>query len=145
MELPWPGCVWLWSPWVNVAAGLNPRRIERNQNYPTDYLGGNFGVWGVSTFAEKHDPHDPYLSPLGHPFRVESPIWLQCGEVEVLYADDIAIAKELEGVAGNRVELLVKEAMPHDIILVGGLLGFHREAAECAQKAGEFLRGNRKL
>lgn len=63
----------------------------------------------------------------------------------MLYADDIAIAKELEGVAGNRVELLVKEAMPHDIILVGGLLGFHREAAECAQKAGEFSRGNRKL
>jgi len=48
-------------------------------------------------------------------------------------------------VEGNRVELLVKEAMPHDIILVGGLLGFHREAAECVKKAGEFLRENRKL
>ncbi len=95
--------------------------------------------------TEKHDPRDHYLSPLGHPFRCQSPVWIQCGDAELLYADGMAIAKEFESVAGNRVELLVKEAMPHDIILVGAMLGFHREAAECAKKAGEFLRENRKL
>jgi acetyl esterase/lipase len=145
LDLPWPACIWLWSPWVNIARSLDPQNFGRNPNHTTDYLCGSFGAWGASTFAEKHNPRDPYLSPLGHPFRSQSPIWVQCGEAEVLYADDTAIAKEFEGVEGNRVELLVKEAMPHDIILVGGLLGFHREAAECVKKAGEFLRENRKL
>jgi hypothetical protein len=61
----------------------------------------------------------------------------------VLYDDDKKLAEQFEGVKGNKVQLLVKQNVPHDIILVGPVAGFAKEAGECAKEAGEFLRTNR--
>jgi acetyl esterase/lipase len=145
-SLPWPGCIWLWSPWVDVEAARNTKNIAQSPQFGTDYLGPGFGYWGVSTFAPLGagiDGSSPWLSPLNHPFESKTPMWIQTGSLEVLYEDDVKIAGQFKEIAGNKVDLLVKEGVPHDIILVGPLTGFTKEAAEIAKAAGEFLRAER--
>jgi acetyl esterase/lipase len=142
LGLPWPGCVWLWSPWVNIQAGLDPKNIALSPQYHTDYLGPNFGYWGSSTLTFNKNPRDPYISPLGHPFQSKSPIFVQTGRAEVLYDDNIEIAQQFKD-QGTTVELLVKQNAPHDIILIGPLIGFAKEAQDSAKVAGEFLRSTR--
>ena len=138
--LAWPAAALLWSPWVNVHGSLDRRRIERNPNYTTDYIGGRFGQWGALelTGYGRIDATDPYLSPLGHAFRSETPVWMQVGDKEVLCREDLEMAKQFE-VAGTRVGVDVKENTPHDIIMAGHILGFQREAKEAAIAAGMFI------
>jgi acetyl esterase/lipase len=145
VDLPWPGCIWLWSPWVDVEAGRDPANINQSSNEATDYLGGGFGQWGSDSFAPKGkvDSANPYLTPLGNAFASRTPIWIQTGDAEVLYDDDVEIASQFKKIAGNTVELEVTKGTPHDIILVGHLLGFNKEASEAAKKASEFLRRER--
>jgi acetyl esterase/lipase len=140
--LPWPGCVWLWSPWVNVQAGLDTKNIAMSPQYHTDYLGPGFGYWGSSTFIGHHNPLDPYISPLNNAFPSKSPIFVQTGRAEVLYDDDVEIAQQFKD-QGTKVQVVVKQNAPHDIILIGHLLGFHVEAQDSTKVAGEFLRANR--
>lgn len=161
--------------------GMDPMRIWHNPQYPTDYLSGKFGHWGSTSFcggeAGDHggvgagrkgetavvDPKDPFVSPLGNPFSVGAPMFIQCGRAEVLYNDDVKIAQQFKDVKGNKVELVVAETAPHDIILIGKfqpshfrnyftmavdqypghLLGFQKEARDLARQAGEFLRTHR--
>ena len=72
----------------------------------------------------------------------KTPFWIHTGDAEVLYHDDIKLAEELKNV-GNKVDLVVDEAAPHDILLIGHMIGFTEEAAKAAKKAGEFLKANR--
>ncbi|KAF2397024.1 alpha/beta-hydrolase [Trichodelitschia bisporula] len=141
--LPSPGCVWLWSPWTNIAAGLDAHEMESSPNYSTDYLNSEFGSWGAHTFTAGKDALQPYVTAYGNPFACKTPIWVQTGDAEILYEEDTEFVQQMESVKGNKIELFVSEAMPHDIILVGRILGFETEAAAAAKKAGEFLRAER--
>ena len=38
------------------------------------------------------------------------------------------------------VELHKEDGVPHDILAIGWILGFHHEASKCARRAGDFLR-----
>jgi acetyl esterase/lipase len=146
VDLPTPGCSWYWSPWVNIDAARDPKNIANSPQYSTDYLTSGFGMWGARSFApagQGFDPASPYVSPFGNPFKSKTPLWIQTGDAEVLYSDDVEIAEQFKKIAGNKVELEISENMPHDIILVGHMLGFTREAAVAAKKAGEFLRAER--
>jgi acetyl esterase/lipase len=140
--LPWPGCVWLWSPWVDVKAGLNPSNIYKSPQYTTDYLGPGFAYWGSELFSMNKNPLDPYLTPLNNTFLSKSPIFIQTGRAEVLYDDNYEIAQQFMD-NGTKVELVVKRNAPHDIILVGHIIQFQVEAGEAAKVAGNFLRANR--
>jgi acetyl esterase/lipase len=145
--LPSPGCIWLWSPWVDVEAARDPKNIANSPQYPTDYLGPGFGGWGVNTFCplgKGIDAGSPWLSPLNNPFETKTPMFIQTGDAEVLYEDDVKIAGQFKE-AGNKVGLEVTPGVPHDIILVGVMIGFSKEAAEIAKKAGEFLRAERAM
>jgi len=140
--LGFPGCVWLWSPWVDVHASLDTKNAAQSPQYHTDYIGPKFGYWGGSTLAEKHDAKHPYLTTIGNAFHCPSPMFIQTGRAEILYDDNIEIAQQFRDKKTN-VKLVVKNNAPHDIILAGPLIGFHREAQEAAKEAGDFLRGER--
>jgi acetyl esterase/lipase len=142
--LPWPGCVWLWSPWVDVTSGLDGSKIARSPQYHSDYLSAGFGGWGAEAFSYNKNPKDPYLSPIGNAFHSKSPMFIQTGRAEVLYDDNYEIAQQFMD-KKTKVELVVKRNAPHDIILIGHILKFHVEAAESAKVAGDFLRANRFL
>ena len=142
LGLPWPGCVWLWSPWVDVGAALDHDSLDLSPQAHSDYLVSSFGYWGSTTLCPSKGAADsPYVSHLGHAFESKSPIFVQTGRAEVLYDDDAEIAQQFKD-KGTKVKLLVQRNVPHDIILVGPVIGFHVEAAEAAKEAGEFLRAN---
>ena len=143
--LPEPACSWLWSPWIDIEAAKSAEALKTNPNYPTDYLAPSFTLWGSSLFAplgKGFNTGDPYLNALGSPFKTSTPFFIHAGDAEVLYFDDKQLATELASV-GNKVEFAEEAACPHDILLVGNLLGFAADAASAAKKAGAFLRANR--
>lgn len=141
---PSPAAAWLWSPWVDIARAADSMAYERHRNYGTDYINGIFGAWGARTYVPNSmSAAHPYISPINHPFKCKTPLWIQTGGLEVLYDDDVKLADNLKGIEGNKVELVVEPYAPHDIILLGDKLGFVAEADRATKKAVEFLRHER--
>ena len=143
--LPSPTAAWLWSPWVDLAsAAADPGACERNRNFGTDVINGVFVAWGAHAFVpDSMSASHPYISPMNHPFKTETPLWIQTGGLEILYDDDVRLADNMRGVEGNKVELVVDPYTPHDILLLGDKLGFVAETEKVAKKAVEFLRNER--
>jgi len=165
--LPVPAGVALYSPWVDVPAALH-MDMRMSPNYGTDYLNREFGVWGArsvySGFPDdgdaEHASVEGYLSPLHHPFYLQSshasnsdggiPMFIHAGEREVLVDDARLFAQRYAevkvggggkqgGSSAWRVKLVESKGCPHDILLVGDLVGFQKEAKEAAKWAGEFF------
>jgi acetyl esterase/lipase len=137
--LPPPAAAFLWSPWVKMA-GVTPETIDNHANISTDYLCGEFIMWGINTFVPPFmEKSHPYISPLGNPFKTKTPIWIHTGGCEVLYDDDVQLANEMQAV-GNEVELYVEPNASHDIWLVGNVTGFEAETVNATKMAGEFMK-----
>ena len=142
-----PGGVVLWSPWLALDKSYyNPAGLFNSPNEPTDYINDLFGHWGAECMTPAPstgmDLHDPYLSPLGHPFKTSAPVCISTGESEVLLHDDNKLAEEMKGIRGNIVDFQIQANAIHDIILVGDKVGFEEEAELAAKKVDEFLRAN---
>ena len=57
----------------------------------------------------------------------------------MLYHDDVKTYEQFREVKGNKVRLEIERGAVHDIILIGHVVGFEREAELGAKRAGEFL------
>ena len=86
------------------------------------------------------DPTDPYLSPLQHPFSTPTPLWIMVGGAEVLYDTIVDFSDRMGSTEGNRVTLYEAPNAPHDIVLIGNVLGWDNEAEGGAQAAADFLK-----
>ena len=141
LDLPAPGAVALWSPWVDVSGALH-QDMRISPHYGTDYLNRAFGRWGAETVTDGGaiDAGGPYLSPLHHPFKLDAdvPIFINGGDREVL-SDDIREFTKRYTVEGCNVHLVMSRGCPHDAILLGDRMGFGREAEAAAREAREFL------
>lgn len=60
------------------------------------------------------------------------------GGGEILYFDVVEWAEKMKQ-AGNDVQLDIEEHVPHDLLLLGHILGFEQEAVNMAKRAGEWL------
>ncbi|KAL8918002.1 MAG: hypothetical protein Q9172_005593 [Xanthocarpia lactea] len=140
--LPKPKAALLWCAWVNPARCMNPYPCSSNRNYKMDILEDNFVEWGVQTYAAPPlDATNPYISPMNHPFRCEGvPMWVQFGEVEILADDVTKFAEGMRKFEGNEVELHEDKGAPHDIFLIGEMLGFADMADKMAGAMGKWLR-----
>ncbi|KAI1810822.1 Alpha/Beta hydrolase protein [Poronia punctata] len=143
LDLPAPAAALLWSPWVDVSAAMDVTLdIRESPYYKTDYLNAEFARWGARTVSDygRIDPMHPYLSPLHHPFILDAriPMFVHTGDHEVLSDDDKAFADTFAK-RGWPVHLCVSKGCPHDILLLGPRMGFHREAEEATRDAREFL------
>ncbi|KAL8728782.1 MAG: hypothetical protein Q9166_005160 [cf. Caloplaca sp. 2 TL-2023] len=140
--LPKPKAALLWCAWVNPAHCLNPHPCTSNRNYQTDFLEDAFGEWGVRAYAPAPlDATGPYISPMNHPFKCEGvPLWVQFGEVEILADDIVKFAEGMKGIEGNEVALHEDKGAPHDIFLLGGMLGFADTTEKMAVAMGKWLR-----
>lgn len=166
--LPLPGAVLLWSPWTDLSAAQDPNAIYASPQYKTDYLSGAFGAWGArayTAFGRIEARSSPYLSPLHFPFASPVPVWIHAGGAEVLLQDceelERTMRKELEkkkadtvvgekfsvvgGCGGGQIEMFVSPHCPHDVLLVGAMAGFSKEAKIAARNAGEFWNRVRKV
>ncbi|KAL4913556.1 alpha/beta-hydrolase [Aspergillus aurantiobrunneus] len=142
--LPAPRCCWLWSPWCDVPAALDPSEWKHSANYRTDYIPGSFPARGAKLFLRNVDitKHvEQYVSPILHPFSVPSPLLVITGDREVLFEDHEKLARGLSGLARDEtpVELLVARGVPHDVLIIAWIMGFKKEARECAMQAGGFV------
>ena len=148
-KLPNPRCAWLWSPWVDPQGSLEQGYFERSPNAATDYLTGGFGAWGARAFAPSEasrlDLTHPNIRFLGNAFATPTPLFFSVGECEVLFNDDVKAYQEFAAVPGNKVELQIESKAVHDIILTGHIVGFEKEAAFAAERAGKFLEGCKKI
>jgi len=146
LELPAPAAALLWSPWVDVKAGMDVTLdISESPYYKTDYLNAEFARWGARTVTNygRIDPAHPYLSPLRDPFILDGvniPMFVHTGDHEVLSDDNRAFA-EAFAKRGWPIHLCVSKGCPHDILLLGTRMGFHREAEEATRDARKFLAG----
>ncbi|KAH8750118.1 Alpha/Beta hydrolase protein [Hyaloscypha sp. PMI_1271] len=147
--VPSPGCAFLWSPWVDPAGSLEVGHLNKSPNAPTDYLVGEFGTWGARALSPSPSTgikfSDPNICFIGTAFATPTPLFFHTGECEALYHDDAKAYEEFTSVKGNTTELQIAVQAVHDIILVGKIVGFEKEAAFAARQAGDFLKQCRGL
>ncbi|KAF2847450.1 alpha/beta-hydrolase [Plenodomus tracheiphilus IPT5] len=145
LGIPNPSAALLWSPWINPA-DTTGSPLFKNDNYATDYLCGPFTVWGTAAYAGlagNETLKQPYVSHKNRTFKTETPLFVNTGGAEVLYYDVVEWAENMKN-AGNNVQLDVEKIAPHDIILLGDVIGFQTEATNSAKRAGEWLKEVRR-
>lgn len=139
-----PLCAWLWSPWVNPVDSLTTAGFDASPNIGTDYINGLFGVWGAKTFQPSPKTgltlSSGYISFKDNAFATETPIYISAGECEVLYHDCVDLYERMRAIKGNQVEFQIEENSVHDVILLGPIVGFEKEAVQAAKRAGDYLR-----
>ncbi|KAI1421791.1 FAD/NAD(P)-binding domain-containing protein [Xylaria sp. FL1777] len=143
LNIPAPAAVALWSPWTDVSAALDMTKdIKKSPNYLSDYLSAEFARWGgrMITAYGSIDGSGPYLSPLHHPFKmsIKIPMFVNGGDREVLRDDIKAFSKAFE-YQGWPVHLAISKGCPHDFLLLGSILGFHRDAEAAVREAKAFF------
>lgn len=143
LGIPAPGGALLWSPWTDVSAASGDlSAISSAPRYVTDYLHETFAEWGSNHLTDygKISVTDPYISPgASEGYESSVPMWVHTGGSELLYDDNEKFVKTFRG-AGSQVEWYVDEHCPHDIILMGRMLGWEKETRQAGRKAGEFAR-----
>lgn len=135
-----PVAALLWSPWIDPS-DTSCSYVHDNPNYATDYLSPPFTAWGSGAYAGRGGAKtlaSPYVSHKKRAFETPVPLFVNTGGGEVLYFDDCEWAKDMQEL-GNDVTLDVEENVPHDVLLIGNILGFDKEASACAKRAGEWL------
>lgn len=140
LNIPNPSTALLWSPWINPS-DTSGSYVYDNDKYATDYLSPPFTTWGTSAYAGEagvESLKQPYVTHKYKMFETEVPLFVNTGSGEVLYYDDVEWVKNMKE-AGNDVTLDVEEFVPHDILLMGRILGFDSAATNCAKRAGEWL------
>ena len=62
------------------------------------------------------------------------------GGAEVLYDNTVRFGDKMRRIKGNRVELHEVPNAPHDILFMGHLLGWTKQADAAAEAAADFLK-----
>lgn len=142
LDIPSPAVAILWSPWTDITIGDDETRLVSVVEQSACYLHERLLRWGTRTITGggKIASTDPYLSPgRGHGFASKTPMWVHSGGVEVLYTDNVRFVETFKA-AGAEVEWVVDPYSPHDMALLGKVLGFEKETRASAAKAGLFIR-----
>ena len=143
LGLPPPRALALWSPWTDVNLALTQDMRESPQYY-TDYLAKEFALWGANNICDwgNFDPTSPWLSPNTHPFKMKGmeniPLFVNFGGGEIL-CDAIKEFEENYRKIGWTTHLEESVGCPHDIILLGPRMGFHKEAEAAVDAAKSFF------
>ncbi|KAF7531194.1 hypothetical protein G7054_g9119 [Neopestalotiopsis clavispora] len=137
LEIPSPRCVTLLSPWV---APLN-YVTEGNPMRETDFVPTSFLRWGAETYTAglTNPASDAYITPLGNPFAVSVPVFVNVGTAEIFFDDIKKWVEEMKQVEGNVIELHQEDAALHDTFLVAELLGFEDSARKVISATGDFI------
>ena len=146
----------LWADPFTVVR--SPGKMTNDLRRRTDYLHESFGVWGArglglfsassptstSTYSTTSimdwEKYITFTSPHGA-FKTKSRLYFEMGECEVMCDTQIGVWKAFEKVEGNRVGGAVQRTAPHDIVLMGGNLGFEVEAEKAARRIGRWMEG----
>ncbi|RAK97551.1 alpha/beta-hydrolase [Aspergillus ibericus CBS 121593] len=141
-ELPPPRACLLFSPSVEYSYEGDSQAVNTDRNQSTDYCDGQMAAWGARAFAPPETVRldDPYLSPSLHPFATPVPIFTQVGGAEILCDSVRRFVDAMRAVPGNRIEYLEVPDVPHDIYMMGHMLGWPEEQTKMMEAAAEFVR-----
>lgn len=105
-----PKCLVLMSPWTDLTASGESYKT----NFTKDPLFGNTKESMIysDAYYGKHDPKNPYISPLFGNYEGLPPMLFQVGSIEMLLDDSVQVAKKAEE-ANVLVELSIYEGMYH--------------------------------
>ncbi|KAI1091035.1 Alpha/Beta hydrolase protein [Rostrohypoxylon terebratum] len=153
--LPQPGAAMVFSPWVDLTPGAG-KRYDRSIASQYDILCGSLLDWGVTSYRPTREKLlaacestteadalqreiEPFISPLNHPFRCRTPIFMQVGSVEGLFDTICQFARQMEGVEGNKIHFEISEHMPHDFFLPHPVLGTKEQVKDALEVASRFF------
>ncbi|OKL58736.1 hypothetical protein UA08_06317 [Talaromyces atroroseus] len=142
-KFPPPKACLLFSPSVEYSFEGDPEAVSANRNIKTDYVESRMMAWGARALAPPKTVRldSPYISPALHPFATPVPIFVQVGGAEVLCDSVRGFANVMSAVPGNRVEYFEVPGVPHDVYVVGSLLGWSKEQEEIHEAAARFVLG----
>jgi acetyl esterase/lipase len=143
--LPAPKCTWLFSPWTNIPEARNSEAWKSSPNYKTEYVPASFPARGATLLLrdlEITKSVEENVAPIKHPFMLPSPMLVVTGGKEVLCQENLELAHVFKGLPHNEslVDIFVSESTPHDLFMIAWIMGFKKEARECAEKAGDFVK-----
>jgi acetyl esterase/lipase len=142
--LPPPKCTWLFSPWTNIPEAKDADAWNNIPNYKTECIPASFPVRGATLFLDGLNitkAIEEQVAPIKHPFALPSPMLVVTGGKEVLCEEHREFAQIFQGFSQNTslVDFFVSETTPHDVFMIGWIMGFKKEARECAERAEEFV------
>ncbi|KAJ5827313.1 Alpha/beta hydrolase fold-3 [Penicillium robsamsonii] len=139
--LPPPKACLLFSPSVEYCFEGDPEAVSTNRNIKSDYVEAHMMAWGARAIAPPDTVQldDPYISPALHPFATTVPIFVQAGGAEVLADSVRGFANAMSSVPGNVVEHLEVPDVPHDVYVVGTILGWPKEQKYIHEAAARFV------
>jgi len=130
---PQPGCVWLSSPWVDLA--MSGETMETKA--PVDpMIQKGYLAELAAAYLNGADARDPRVSPLYADLRGLPPMLIQTGSAETLLDDAVRLAGAA-GAAGVRTTLQVWPEMIHAFPLFWAQLADGRRALA---QVGAFVR-----
>ncbi|KAI0876414.1 alpha/beta hydrolase fold-3 domain-containing protein [Hypoxylon argillaceum] len=138
INVPVPKCAILLSPWVAPFQHDTKNSPQRK----TDFVPYTYPQWGSRAYTQglSDAASNTYITPLGNPFATPVPLFINIASAELLYEQVQQWAGEMRGISGNVVELYHELDAVHDTLLVAGLLGFEKSAADVALEIGKFVR-----
>ncbi|KAI1778119.1 hypothetical protein F4818DRAFT_456094 [Hypoxylon cercidicola] len=86
-QFPLPGGATLWSPWIRVTADAGQEYCNILDS-KKDLLDGILLDWGANAYLPEGcllREAEPYISPLHHPFRTETPKFIQAAANEAFH------------------------------------------------------------
>ncbi|CAJ2508316.1 Uu.00g095020.m01.CDS01 [Anthostomella pinea] len=140
-KFPLPRGVMLFSPWVKVSRDAG-QEYDRSAASQVDVLYGPLLDWGVRAYMPTGDVSPevgPFISPLNHPFRARTPIFIQTGTGEAFYPTIRSFAEEMTAVEGNCVRLHKSALAPHDILMSQKILGLEFQLEDALDDARNFF------
>ncbi|KAI0175872.1 Alpha/Beta hydrolase protein [Hypoxylon sp. FL1284] len=140
--LPQPGGAVIFSPWVEVTSDA-VQRYSRSIASRYDTLDVPLLAWGVDVYRPKlrdlKPEEEAYISPLNHPFRLDTPLYMDAGGLEGIYESISTFARQMMDVEGNKVQFHTSVDLPHDFFLLYPVLGTGKEAGMALEQARSFL------
>ncbi|KAH9904491.1 Alpha/Beta hydrolase protein [Xylariomycetidae sp. FL2044] len=141
-DLPQPGGAAVFSPWVEVTSEA-VQRYDKSKASQYDILDVPLLTWGVDAYWPRsktlHQDEESYISPLHHPFRLDTPLFINSGGLEGFYESIQAFAKQMMAMEGNKVHFHTSVDLPHDFFLTYPVLGTKAEAGMVLEEARDFL------
>ncbi|KAI1865294.1 uncharacterized protein JN550_008342 [Neoarthrinium moseri] len=142
--LPQPGGTTAFSPWVEVTSEA-VQRYNRSTARGYDILDVPLLEWALEVYRPRGKTlkaeEEAYVSPLNHPFRLETPLFIDSGSLEGFYESISIFARQMAEIEGNSTHFNTSVGMPHDFFLTYPILGTKEEASAVLERAKNFLDG----
>lgn len=108
-KLPLPAFIFLMSPWLDLTCADENLNINKKKDFvfSKDSL-----LRAAKLYTYEKNLSNELVSPLLGTFKNFPPVFIQCGDSEILLSDSKRLHQKIES-AGGQSELIIYEGQPH--------------------------------